>query len=68
LGATDPELSLTLAKNRIKQADKIGVKILTSACPACKLNLDEAAAEMESDIQVLDLTEIIAQQLGLMDG
>jgi heterodisulfide reductase subunit D len=68
LGATDPELSLTLGKNRIKQVEEIGAKILTSACPACKLNLDEAAAEMESDIQVLDLTEIIAQQLGLMDG
>jgi heterodisulfide reductase subunit D len=67
LGATDPELSLTLAKNRIKQAEKIGTEILTSACPACKLNLGDAVDEMESDIQVMDITEVIAQELGLMD-
>jgi Fe-S oxidoreductase len=64
--AIDPDLSLKLAKKRVEQAQKLGATIVTSACPTCKSNLDEAAVDMESDIQVLDITEVVAQQLGLM--
>lgn len=64
--AIDPEISLKLAKKRIEQATALGATVLTSACPACKLNLDEAAADAESDIQVLDVVEVIAQQLNLL--
>ena len=64
--AIDPDLSLKLAKKRVEQAEKLGATIVTSACPACKSNLDEAAVDMESDIQVLDIAEVVAQQLGLI--
>jgi heterodisulfide reductase subunit D len=67
LKAIDAELSLSLSKKRVAQAEAAGAKILTSACPACKLNLDEAAMESESDLQVLDVTEVVAQQLGLLE-
>jgi heterodisulfide reductase subunit D len=66
--AINTDLSHSLAKKRVEQAVEIGATILTSSCPACKLVLDEAAVDAESDIQVLDLVEVIAIQLGLMES
>ena len=65
--AIDPDVSKRLATKRVEQAEEIGATILTSACPACKLSLDGAAADADSDLRVLDIVEVIAQQLGLME-
>lgn len=63
----DIDQSVQLSKTRITHAQNVEASILTSACPACKLNLDQAATDMETDIQVLDVVEIVAQQLGLLE-
>jgi Fe-S oxidoreductase len=65
LAAIDTDLAKRLANKRVEQAEEIGATILTSACPACKLNLDEAAFQKESNISVMDITELIVQQLDL---
>ena len=65
LKAIDADLSLSLSKKRIEQAEAVKATILASACPACKLNLDEAAFQKESNITVMDITELIVQQLDL---
>jgi heterodisulfide reductase subunit D len=63
----DIDSSVNLSKTRLHHAQQVGATLLTSACPACKLNLDQAATDLESDIQVMDLIEVVAQQLGLME-
>jgi heterodisulfide reductase subunit D len=66
--AMDTETSHRLAKKRVEQAEELGATILTSACPACKLILDEAAVDTDSNVQVLDIVEVVAQQLGLIES
>jgi heterodisulfide reductase subunit D len=68
LAAIDTDLAKRLANKRVEQAEEIGATILTSACPACKSSLDAAAADADSDLQVLDIVEVIAQQLGLIES
>ena len=66
LKTVNPELSSSLAKKRVEQAEKVGASIIVSACPACKLHLTHATIDKKSEIQVLDIAEVIAQQLGLI--
>jgi len=58
-----PELSLEMAKNRIKEAEETGVKILVSTCPFCFRNLSDAINELNSDIKMVDLVELILDAL-----
>jgi len=66
LQAVDNDLRIKIAQSRIKQAKGIKTEFLASACPACKLTLIDAAKSMNSNIKVLDITELIAQKIGLM--
>ena len=65
LQATDNELRLSIAKHRLEQAKSVGAEILTSACPACKITFLDALRETGGELEVLDVTEYIAQQLDL---
>ena len=54
-----PEIADELAKSRIGQAKDTGCEILITACPFCKLNLEN------DDLEVLDLTEFLVKYGGL---
>ena len=54
-----PEIADELAKSRIDQAKDTGCEILITACPFCKLNLEN------DDLEVLDLTEFLVKYGGL---
>jgi Fe-S oxidoreductase len=54
-----PNESKEIAKERIRQAEETGTKILVTTCPLCYLQLKEAA----KGIKVLELSEIILQHL-----
>lgn len=54
-----PEIADELAKSRIGQAKDTGCEILITACPFCKLNLEN------DDLEVLDLTEFLVNYGGL---
>ena len=64
LQATDGELRLKIAQHRIKQAEEAGVEILVSACPACKMALQDGIRSTNSEMKMVDLTELVAQKLG----
>ncbi|WP_407423262.1 (Fe-S)-binding protein [Methanobrevibacter sp.] len=53
-----PEIADEMAKSRIKQAKDTGCKTLITACPFCKLNLEN------DDLEVLDLTEFLVEYGG----
>ncbi|MFO7970923.1 MAG: heterodisulfide reductase-related iron-sulfur binding cluster [Desulfobacterales bacterium] len=58
-----PELSLEIAKSRIKEAEETRANYLVSICPFCFRNLNDAIKELDSDIEMIDLLELINQAL-----
>ena len=66
LQAANTELRLDIVKRRLEQAASEGVEILTSACPACKLAFIDGVKETGDQVEVLDIMELAARQLGLL--
>jgi heterodisulfide reductase subunit D len=58
-----PELALEIAKSRIEEAEETGADNLVSICPFCYRNLDDAIKAMNSNIKMVDLTDLINQAL-----
>ena len=54
-----PEIASQLAQSRIIQAKETGCATLITACPFCKLNLEN------EDMEVLDLTEFLIKYGGI---
>jgi glycolate oxidase subunit GlcD len=67
LKAYDTEMSMEIAYKRIQQANDVGAEVVVSACPACKSNLNLAAARLRKEkkgrIKVMDITELVADAL-----
>lgn len=63
LQAVDNNLRLSIAQHRVNQAKKTGAKILTSACPACKMALLDAVQSLNVEMKVADLTELVVPKL-----
>ncbi len=67
LKAYDTDMSLDIAYKRVQQASTIGAETIVSACPACKSNLQLAAARLRKEkkgrIKVMDITELVAEAL-----
>ena len=57
-----PEIALEMASSRIRQACDTGCEILVTACPFCKLNLEN------DELEVLDLCEFLVKYGGLDEG
>ncbi len=66
LQAANNDLRLAIVKRRLDQAKEMGVEILTSACPACKLAFVDGVRASGDDLEVLDLMELAAMRLGLL--
>ncbi len=59
-------LGLKIGTTRVKHAKEVGAEILTSACPMCKMTLSDAAKKVwGTEIEVLDIVELVARQMGL---
>jgi len=67
LKAYDTEMSLEIAYKRIQQANSVGAEVVVSACPACKSNLQVAAARLRKEkkgrIKVMDIAELVADAI-----
>ncbi len=58
-----PELALEIAKSRIREAEETGAEYLVSICPFCYRNLIDAIKALDSNIKMVDLTELIYKAL-----
>ncbi|MFX1279582.1 MAG: (Fe-S)-binding protein [Promethearchaeota archaeon] len=58
-----PELSMDMAKNRIKEAEETEAEYLVSTCPFCYRNLSDAIEELDSNLKMVDLVELILESL-----
>jgi Fe-S oxidoreductase len=63
LETVDADLSITIARQRLAQADEVGAQVLASACQQCKRTLFGAAKRARSRIKVLDVTELLWQAM-----
>lgn len=50
-------------KDRFKEAQSTGADIICVGCPFCKTMLNDAANELESNLEVKDIAEIIGEKL-----
>jgi len=58
-----PELSMSIAARKLKEALKLGAQGIVSSCPACMLNFKYAATNYEIPIKVYDLTQIVEKAI-----
>ena len=60
-----PELSLHTGLNRIKDAQAAGADTLVTSCAFCNWSLGRAAKSLGTDMQVMDVTTLLNQAMGL---
>lgn len=58
-----PELSLEMAINRIKEAEETGATLLVSTCPFCYRNLSDAIKETNSNLEMVDLVNLLLEAI-----
>jgi len=58
-----PELSIEMAKNRVKEAEETGAEYLVSTCPFCWRNLSDAIEVLDSKLKMTDLVELLLESL-----
>ena len=61
-----PEFAIHTAKTRIEEAESTGANIVTSACPFCSTNLQDAIRESNSNLKFIDINEIILMSIGVV--
>jgi heterodisulfide reductase subunit D len=60
-----PALSLHTGLNRIKDAQAAGADTLVTSCAFCNWSLGRAAKSLGTDMQVMDVTTLLTQAMGL---
>ena len=54
-----PDWSVEISKERLDEAKLTGASVITSVCPFCKTNLNDANEEFSMGFEVIDLIEIL---------
>lgn len=60
-----PETTAMSGANRLEAAEKTGATTLVTACTFCKWSFNNAAKKAGAETKVLDLTELVAQAMGI---
>jgi len=63
LKGTNSALSLEIGKDKVRQLLATGAKLVVSACPSCKMSVNEAARALGVDLRAIDITEFVAEHL-----
>ena len=58
-----PDWSVEIAYERVKEAEKLGVDAIVSACPFCWRNLDDAIKKYGSNLKMYDVIQLVKQAL-----
>jgi len=58
-----PELASDIAVDRVEEAKEVGAEAIISACPLCENGLNSSGRKHK--IKALDLSEVVAQAMGL---
>ena len=63
LRVTYPDIAAKLAKRKLDEAHEAKAEAIVSACPTCEINLIEAKIENGDDMEVLDISEVVARAI-----
>ena len=55
------DLSVEIGGDKIEQAKEVGATMIVSACPSCKMNINDAIRANESDLVMKDITELVIE-------
>ncbi|MCS7135486.1 MAG: (Fe-S)-binding protein [Nitrososphaerota archaeon] len=66
LKANYPSISGFISKRRYDMLTSTKAEIITSACPTCIQNLLQAASSQQNGRRIVDISQLIAEQIGLM--
>jgi Fe-S oxidoreductase len=56
-----PDMAIDTAKERIIEAQATGAQAIVTSCPFCYLNLSDGAKAMGSNMQILELLEVLTK-------
>jgi len=57
----NPDLSLEIGKDKVEEVMATGAKRVVSACPSCKININDAIAAVGAGLKAIDITELVAE-------
>ncbi len=57
------DMAVAIGKDKVKEALATGAKRIISACPSCKININDAIRAVGADIKAIDITELVAEAL-----
>ncbi|MBI2860640.1 MAG: FAD-binding oxidoreductase [Chloroflexi bacterium] len=60
-----PRLGSAINSVRLTEAGQTGAEALVTSCPECETNFRQAVKETESGQNVVDITDLVAQSMGL---
>lgn len=60
-----PKTTLKAGTDRVKDARAVGATIMVTGCSFCKWSFDNAARKLEGETKVKDITELVAEAMGL---
>ena len=63
LRSYDPELAKKIAADRVKAIEETGAKTVVSACPFCENNLVSGAKLIGSDVEVIDVVDLLKRAI-----
>lgn len=66
LKAAYPSTAERISKKRLEILTSTNAKIITTACPTCVQTLLQAASSQQGDKRVVDVSQLVAEQIGLM--
>jgi heterodisulfide reductase subunit D len=58
-----PDISSSIAMERVQEVESTGNQILTSACPFCKINLRDGVKQLNSPMEMVDVVELALRAL-----
>jgi Fe-S oxidoreductase len=58
-----PELSMEMARSRVKEAEETSAEYLVSTCPFCWRNLSDAIEDLNSNLKMVDLVELLLESI-----
>jgi Fe-S oxidoreductase len=60
-----PGLAIEMAIDKIKLALETGAEAIVTACPLCLINLKDATKKANANLEIYDITEIIAKSMAI---
>jgi len=60
-----PQLGIAINSSRVIEAEQTGASALVGCCPTCENNFRTGVAETGVKLEVLDITDLVAESMGL---